>query len=388
MACPLCGDQCHCSADADAHTSVLIDPENLMDDSEAQFASSLEDAGVHDVLAEEEPLGDILGSGTPIVTPRLEVPETTLVEAATTEPPEFYRPSEPPVWRDEVSSKVDAYRAKRGRGGRRYDANASLSLNFETLEEPVAAPPVPARYAPVRLEMVAPETNVIEFPKPMPVQSVAAVGAVASVASDLPLADLTLPELPPADELAEPIADAPRILDVPEHAQAVPEQPLADIQLDEPEHEFSMADAIAAANAELPMPVAPTGPRIAAGMIDLLIVLTASAIFGMIFMMIAKELPDGRNFLAAAIVLPGILWGTYQYLFLVRCHATPGMQMAQVGLAHFDETKHVTRKQRQARALAMIVSAMSLGLGFAWAMLDQDRLTWHDRISHSFVANE
>ena len=364
-----------------------------MDDSEAQFASSLEAEGVHDVLADsEEPLGDMLGSGTPIVTPRLEVPETTLVEAATTEPPEFYRPSEPPVWRDEVSSKVDAYRAKRGRGGRRYD-HSSLSLNFETLEEPVAESPVPARYAAVRLEMVerTPETNLIEFPKPAPVASVtlpAAPVAPEPVLPELTLADLTLPELPPADELAEPIVDSPRILDVPEAAHAVPAQPLAHIQLDEPEHEFSMADAIAAANAELPMPVAPPGPRIAAGMIDLLIVLTASAIFGMIFMMIAKELPDGRNFLAAALVLPGILWSAYQYLFLVRCHTTPGMQMAQVGLAHFDETKHVTRKQRQARALAMIVSAMSLGLGFAWAMLDEDRLTWHDRISHSFVANE
>jgi uncharacterized RDD family membrane protein YckC len=359
-----------------------------MDDSEAQFASSLEGAGVHDLLAEEEALGDIVGSGTPIVTPQLDVPETRLVEVATTEPPEFYRPVEPPVWRDEVSSKVDAYRAKRGRGGRRYDPSSSLSLNFETLEDQAA--PIPARYAAVRLEMVerAPETNLIEFPKPMPVASVSAVAAVASVAADLPLADLTLPELPPADELAEPMVDSPRILDVPDHVQAVPEQPLADIQLDEPEHEFSMADAIAAANAELPMPVAPPGPRIAAGMIDLLIVLTASAIFGMIFMMIAKELPDGRNFLAAAIVLPGILWSTYHYLFLVRCATTPGMQMAQVGLAHFDETKRVTRKQRQARALAMIVSAMSLGLGFAWAVLDEDRLTWHDRISHCFVANE
>jgi hypothetical protein len=31
---------------------------------------------------------------------------------------------------------------------------------------------------------------------------------------------------------------------------------------------------------------------------------------------------------------------------------------------------------------------MSLGLGFAWAFLDEDRLAWHDRISHTFLANE
>jgi len=377
MACPLCGDHCHCSpVPAGEHVSVLIDPESYVD-TEQKFASSVQTGGgsvIHDVIAaDDEPLGDLeaavaepVGSGTPVITPQLEA--ATVVTAVASEAPDFYRPPEPPVWRDEVSSKVDAYRARRGRG-RRYD-NSSLSLDFDSLAEPEA--PVPARYAPVRLEIIEkqPETNVIVFPKPAPVASVAA-----------PVA-----EVPLAEELAEPIVETPRILDVPEGAHEPPPQPMADIQLDQPAADPAL-DYVAA-GIELPLPVAPMGPRIGAGMIDMLVVLTATAIFGMIFLMIAKELPQGRDLTVVAVALPALLWAVYHYVFLVRCGTTPGMQMAQLGLVSFPEDKPVTRGQRKARALAMSVSAMSLWLGFAWAFFDQDRLAWHDRISHTFLANE
>lgn len=366
MACPLCGEQCRCSTPRveDAHTSVLIDPESYVD-SEQQFAASAvpdaEDAAsTHDLMADDEPLGDLsfADTGTPAVTPQMQAAATTLVTAATTEPPAFYRPAEPPVWRDEVSSKVDAYQAKRGRG-RRYD-NSSLSLNFEPLAEPEFAL---ARYGAVRLEPVEkpPEAKVLEFPKPAPAM-----------------------ELPPADELAEPVVETPRILDVPEGAHALPEQPLADIKLAEPEPALDeLARRVVPA-----LPIAPLGPRVGAGLIDLLVVLTATAIFGMIFMMIAKELPQGRELAAGALALPGLLWAVYHYLFLVRCGTTPGMEMAQLRLAHFEQAARVSLNQRRARALAMSVSAMSLWLGFLWTVIDQDRLAWHDRISRTFLANE
>lgn len=369
--------------------SVLIDPESY-DDSEQRFASTL-DAGddtslVHDLVMgganDDMPLGDLsLGStGTPIVTPQLAAPlaaaavTTTLIEAATTEPPpQFYRPPEPPVWRDEVTSRVDAYHAKRGRG-RRYDAGASsLSLDFDPAPE---APPQ-QRYAAIRLETVekAPDTNLIEFPKPMPVASVTLAPPVS---------------LPLADELAESIREieTPRILDVPDGAHTLPAHPLADIHLDEPGNEPALDPLSRRTELALPLPVAPVGPRLGAGLVDMLIVLTATAIFGMIFMMIAKELPQGRDLAACALALPAILWAAYHYAFLVRCGTTPGMQMTQLGLAPFNEEQPITLGRRRARALAMSVSAMSLWLGFVWSFLDEDRLAWHDRISHTFLVNE
>ena len=33
-----------------------------------------------------------------------------------------------------------------------------------------------------------------------------------------------------------------------------------------------------------------------------------------------------------------------------------------------------------------ILSALSLGLGYAWCMLDEDQLCWHDRITKTHSA--
>ena len=32
----------------------------------------------------------------------------------------------------------------------------------------------------------------------------------------------------------------------------------------------------------------------------------------------------------------------------------------------------------------MILSAVSLGLGFAWAFFDEDTLCWHDRMTRTY----
>jgi hypothetical protein len=36
------------------------------------------------------------------------------------------------------------------------------------------------------------------------------------------------------------------------------------------------------------------------------------------------------------------------------------------------------------RVLYVLLSAAPLGLGFAWAWFDPDRLTWHDRLSRIY----
>ena len=44
--------------------------------------------------------------------------------------------------------------------------------------------------------------------------------------------------------------------------------------------------------------------------------------------------------------------------------------------------------QRRTRALGTILSTLSLGLGFAWSIADEEKLTWHDRMSKTFVTRE
>jgi uncharacterized RDD family membrane protein YckC len=47
--------------------------------------------------------------------------------------------------------------------------------------------------------------------------------------------------------------------------------------------------------------------------------------------------------------------------------------------------EQVSLAQRRWRALATTLSALSLGLGFAWSFVDEDTLGWHDRISQTHM---
>ena len=92
---------------------------------------------------------------------------------------------------------------------------------------------------------------------------------------------------------------------------------------------------------------------------------------------------DTATLLTTAAV-GALLWLVYQYVFLVYSAATPGMQMAQLELCTF-QGQRVPVSLRRWRALASLLSCCSLGLGFAWALIDEDMLGWHDRITQTHV---
>ena len=114
------------------------------------------------------------------------------------------------------------------------------------------------------------------------------------------------------------------------------------------------------------------------------LVLTAAALFSMIVLSIAKFVPQGKPAMMIAVLLPASLWAIYHYIFLVFAGITPGMMMAQLELSSFEGCVPM-RRTRASRALAMVLSCVSLGLGFAWAMVDEDNLGWHDRITKTYL---
>jgi hypothetical protein len=77
----------------------------------------------------------------------------------------------------------------------------------------------------------------------------------------------------------------------------------------------------------------------------------------------------------------------YQYLFVVYSGGTPGMQAASMELTAFGGER-VSRSGRKWRALGMVFSYFPLGLGLAWALVDEDGLCWHDRISRSYLRRD
>jgi uncharacterized RDD family membrane protein YckC len=74
----------------------------------------------------------------------------------------------------------------------------------------------------------------------------------------------------------------------------------------------------------------------------------------------------------------------YQPLFWVRHGGTPGMQLFGIRLTRLDGSR-VAPARAVARELAMVASALPLGLGFAWAARDPRGQAWHDRIAGTVI---
>ncbi len=423
MACPLCGDRCTCSATgnpfAGEHTAVLIDPDSNVPDSNfpdsnyssevtGQFASSLESAAPAP-----------LPVARPNVMPRVAAVQTALSTAAATADPAFYRrtangPDEMTegAWRDEISQRVQAHKARRRR---RFDPDASLPLSFTaeaTVEEDTdVVAPVPERLAPrmyrrIALEMEAQAAQAASEAADAYADAVAVEAAEAAAAAEAAeAAETNLIEFPrlaqtedlfAAYELAEPIVDTPRILDVPEEAPLAANHAassLSSLRLDEvtegvdkevPDWIRNYRDEYDESELELPLQVAPIRPRVVSAVIDSAMVLTATAVFCVIVLSITKFMPQGKAAVLTAICLSATFWLAYHFAFLVFCGMTPGMQVAQLELCSF-EGCYPLRKTRGARAWAMGVSCMSLGMGFAWALVDEDGLGWHDRITRTYL---
>lgn len=61
---------------------------------------------------------------------------------------------------------------------------------------------------------------------------------------------------------------------------------------------------------------------------------------------------------------------------------TLGMQSWRLQLEN-DQGEVPTIAQASLRLLASLLSLLPLGLGFLWQLWDSEKLTWHDRISHT-----
>ena len=183
----------------------------------------------------------------------------------------------------------------------------------------------------------------------------------------------------PLEELAEPMLDRPRILEAPE---LVPPPPALGGILIEPEEEDPNDKR---PGFEMPLQPAPMSRRLAATMIDALLVLLALAGFAYIFFRITTVVPPLQPAVGMAIILAGLCWAGYQYMLLVYAATTPGLRLAKLQLSRFDGSP-VPRRIRRWRVLASVLSGVSLGLGYAWCFLDEDELCWHDRITHTYMA--
>jgi uncharacterized RDD family membrane protein YckC len=98
----------------------------------------------------------------------------------------------------------------------------------------------------------------------------------------------------------------------------------------------------------------------------------------------AGELPLSRT---AALIYGAafaVLLFFYKLLACMRAGRSPGTGIMGLQLLHFDG-RPADRRQRVLRVLSGCLSLLPLGVGFFWALLDEERLTFHDHITQTFA---
>ncbi len=78
-----------------------------------------------------------------------------------------------------------------------------------------------------------------------------------------------------------------------------------------------------------------------------------------------------------------IVYLQYFALFTVFGGTTPGMMLRGLQIVSFPGS--CTPRQMLWRSVGYMPSAGTFFMGFLWAMWDEDALTWHDRLSQTYL---
>jgi uncharacterized RDD family membrane protein YckC len=255
-----------------------------------------------------------------------------------------------PDWRVEVSSKLRQYRARRSG----VSAELQTVLPFETDAQRHPEPASESANELPRLILPEPERSALQkiyrenVPVEKPEKKDRAPRKILSERFELELPQL---DLSPAYEVASTVALV-AIVKGPAHTDL--------------------------------HPVASLPERRLAALVDLVLLLFTYG--GMLALFTVLGGRVGLNKLDVTVTLAtlALFYAQYFALFTVFGGSTPGMMVQDLRVIGFNgETP--TSRQMAMRSLGYLISAGGCFLGFIWALWDEDRLCWQDRISHTYL---
>jgi uncharacterized RDD family membrane protein YckC len=225
--------------------------------------------------------------------------------------------------------------------------------------------------------------NLIQFPRPMiatrRMRPMRAEGPLAAMASHsqlsifevdpMSISTISTEPAPSADEPAEPMwmrADL--------SSSEIKPQPGVNL-FEEPAPLTRPAERIE---------LAPLSRRIMALMVDASFIMATFLSVALSIASHARQMPGPRTIEVCSALALLAITAAYQALFLTLVRVTPGMWYAGIALSTLDGC-HTSRSQRCGRLTALLLSVLPLGLGLAWALFDDAHLTWHDRLSKTYL---
>lgn len=133
----------------------------------------------------------------------------------------------------------------------------------------------------------------------------------------------------------------------------------------------------------LPIP-APVSLRAVAGLMDIGLALLASGLFAAATHVLVPGALEGEGVARLLAIAFFLILQFYWFSFVRFAGRTAGMSWLGLRVVNFDG-QPPDDAQRWQRAFGTSLSATALGLGFAWAVADEQTLTWHDRMSKTLV---
>ncbi|MDQ2711368.1 MAG: RDD family protein [Acidobacteriota bacterium] len=130
-------------------------------------------------------------------------------------------------------------------------------------------------------------------------------------------------------------------------------------------------------------PVATSAVRVQAALIDTLFMAVGCGIGVAMFLYFGGNLTGDKHLLPFAVAALLTVPLLYKLLWAFAGQDTIGTQLAGLELVDFDGRRPSKGKRFQ-RVLGSILSLLAAGVGMIWALVDEDKLTWHDHISETF----
>ncbi len=177
----------------------------------------------------------------------------------------------------------------------------------------------------------------------------------------------------------------------PRKQEAVETQLLIDVSVppERPEQKGALPELPAENGARVSsgmFPVASIEERRGAALVDAACLAFAYGGFLALFGSLGGHFTFSKLSVAVCFFTFAFVYIQYFGLFTIFGGTTPGMMVRGLQVSSFSG-ESPTANQYVLRALGYLLSAGTLFLGFLWAIWDEDALTWHDRLSRTYLTS-